>query len=152
MKQVANRTGLRTPSMHRLAPGAAAAPPEKEPLLSVPEPISFNLSADRVDPPCAAGNGKESPQAVDGADAATGKAAGASPPADAAALVGVASGAVGGARPPRRKTIYYREVGVAALFFAMALYGAWQHARWQFAVFLGLQGVVFLLFGLNMVD
>jgi beta-mannan synthase len=37
-------------------------------------------------------------------------------------------------------------------FVACAAYGALAHAMWQYAVFLTLQGVVFLAFGLNYVD
>jgi beta-mannan synthase len=37
-------------------------------------------------------------------------------------------------------------------FVACAAYGALFHAMWQYAVFLTLQGVVFLAFGLNYVD
>ncbi len=52
----------------------------------------------------------------------------------------------------KKKKIYGKECAMGLFFVACALYGAQAHAMWQYAVFLTLQGVVFLAFGLNYVD
>jgi beta-mannan synthase len=52
----------------------------------------------------------------------------------------------------KKKKIYGKECAMGLFFVACAAYGALFHAMWQYAVFLTLQGVVFLAFGLNYVD
>merc|ERR1719401_1414468 len=48
--------------------------------------------------------------------------------------------------------IYIGELVVAAFFIAAALFGVTAINRWDFSIFLFLQGGCFLAFGLNMVD
>lgn len=54
--------------------------------------------------------------------------------------------------PVAPKKTYGKECAMGVFFLLCAAYGAWAHDAWKYAIFLCLQGGVFLAFGLNRVD
>ncbi|GJP33135.1 hypothetical protein CLOM_g17703 [Closterium sp. NIES-68] len=50
------------------------------------------------------------------------------------------------------RTIYKRELGMAAFIFGAGIYAIFVEDRWDYSIFLFLQSIAFAMFGLNFVD
>ena len=56
------------------------------------------------------------------------------------------------AAPKRECRVYAQEAAMSAFVLTAALYAMFSADKWSFAVFLTLQGLVFLAFGFNLID
>jgi len=56
------------------------------------------------------------------------------------------------AAPPRQCRVWPQEAAMSVFVLTAALYSMFSADKWSFAVFLTLQGLVFLAFGLNWID
>ena len=56
------------------------------------------------------------------------------------------------AAPPRQCRVWPQEAAMSVFVLTAALYSMFSADKWSFAVFLTLQGLVFLAFGMNWID